>query len=170
MNRSVFDVATILGIGTPSTKPLPVAEEGCLIVRIPDGLSLQVLRDSGVGRQLLRQQHWYDKYQWSKESLPAGTYRVRIPVPNSKAKTPDEQRSVGHFAPVALVAAALLCCRVQKGLWPDPLEGDILRCREEVEGRPVELTWLSVSILSVDCLWGGERHDFLWASSFGLLL
>jgi hypothetical protein len=139
-----LDAAAILGIGTPSTEPLPAPIPGEIVLRIPDSLSLQGLRDSPIGKQLMHQQDWYDKYQWSKEALPAGTYRLRVPVPGSNRKTASEQAAMlpagEELAPVVLVAAALLCIQRQGG--PDPLNGDWTRCAEQTAGGcRVGLTW-----------------------------
>ena len=129
----VFDVAQVLGIGTPSTEPLPAVEAGYIIVRIPDGLSLQSLRDGAIGRKYIHPQYWYDEYGWSKVALPAGTYRLRIPVPGSNRKTATEQAAMlgagTPFAPVALLAAALLCSKLHGG--PDTIGRGSIRCNEQ---------------------------------------
>jgi hypothetical protein len=86
-----LDAAAILNIGTPSADPLPAPIPGEIILRIPDGLTLQSLRDSPVGQKLMHNQDWYDKHAWSKQALPAGIYRLRVPVPDSNWKSAEEQ-------------------------------------------------------------------------------
>ena len=162
-----FDAAAALGIGKPSTEPLPTAAPGEVILRIPDGLTLHVLRKSPVGKILMWQMDWYDKYQWSNETLPAGIYLLRVPVPNSNRKTVGEQEAilpVGEtLAPAVMVAAALICIRLQGG--SDPLNDGWTRCREQsADGNRVVLTWVD-GRLYVDDDWGGDRSGRLWAAS-----
>jgi len=143
-SSSVLDAAAILGIGTPSTEPLPPPEEGWIVLRIPDGLTLQALRDSPAGKERMWAQDWYDTYPWSTEALPAGDYHLRIPVSGSRRKTFAEQQAMfppgEEVAPVVLVAAALLCIERQRG--PDPLNRSWTRCAEQTaEGHRVVLFW-----------------------------
>src|SRR5207302_231647 len=98
-----------------------------------------------------------NKYPWSKKALPAGTYRLRVPVPKSNRKTASEQNAMlpagENAAPVALVVAALLCIQLQGG--SDPLNADWTRCAEQtVVGGRVVLIW-SVGRLFVNDRWGG---------------
>ena len=51
VNATVFDAADMLKIGTPPTDPLPDAEPGFVTLRVPDGLTLQAIRDSAVGAE-----------------------------------------------------------------------------------------------------------------------
>jgi len=51
-----FDAAVLLGFGTASTVPLPAPLPGEIVLRIPDGLTLQSLRDSPVGKKLMHNQ------------------------------------------------------------------------------------------------------------------
>lgn len=149
-NAPVFNAAAILGIGTPSTEPLPDAEPGFVTLRIPDGLTLRALRDSGVGKTLMYSQDWYDECPWAKEAAPTGTYRLRLPVPGSNRKTTREQVALlpagETLAPVAFVAAALLCIRL-RGV-ADPLSGGWTRCAELTAGGiRVALTWFGVRLI-----------------------
>jgi len=150
-SSSVLDAAAILGLGTPSTEPLPPLEAGWIVLRIPAGLTLQALRDSPAGKKPMWQQDWYDTYPWSTEALPAGDYRLRLPVPGSGRKTFAEQRALlspgEQVAPVVLVAAALLCIKRQRG--PDPLDGRWTRCAEQTAGG-----------FRVGLLWYDGRLDF----------
>ena len=162
-----FDAAALLGIGIPSAEPLPAPIAGEVTLRIPDGLTLQALRKSPVGQNLMHDQGWYGKYPWSQAALPAGSYRLRIPVPNSNRKTAAEQDkilSAGETsAPVVLVAAALLCICLQGG--PDPLKNGWTRCLERaVDGSRVALTWLD-GRLYVLGRWHDNRDVYVWASS-----
>jgi hypothetical protein len=167
MSMYSFDAATLLGIGTGSTDPLPAPVPGEVVLRIPDGLTLQALRDSPVGKRLMHVQDWYDKYAWRQVALPAGSYRLRVPVPGSTNKTFAEQQALlppsEQVAPVVLVAAALLCIRLQSG--PDPLQNSWTRCLEQTAGGyRVVLCWLS-DRLSVSGFWDGFRDDGLGMSS-----
>jgi hypothetical protein len=155
----VFDVAQVLGIGTP---PL-----GYVTLRIPDGLSLQVLRDSEIGKKLMHDQTWYDRCVWSTESPPAGTYRLRLPVPGSNLKTAAEQAAMlpadEKLAPVVLVVAALLCIHLQGG--PDPLDNGWTRCADQSAGGcHAGLTWVG-GRLGLFGYWDDDRYSFLCASS-----
>lgn len=162
-----LDAAEILGFGTPSTDPLPAPIPGQITLRIQNGLTLQVLRDCPVGRQMMLEQDWYDRYAWCKAPLPAGVYGLRIPVSSSNLKTAAEQIAmlpVGEkLAPVTLVAAALLCIHAQAGA--DPLTNDWTRCAEQTaDGYHAELTW-NKGRLSVYGFWDEYRLSNLWASS-----
>ena len=162
-----FDAAAILGIGTPYTEPLPAPEPGYTIIRIPEGLSLLALRESAIGKRMMWPWDWYDKYQWSREALPAGTYRLRLPVPDSNRKTGGEQQAMlppgEQLAPAALVLAALLCTHLQGG--PDPLGDDWTRCAEQTaSGYRVALTWRVGRVGVVNSRDGG-RNGLVWAAS-----
>ena len=164
----VFDAAAILGIGTPSTELLPDPEEGFVTLVIPDGLSLQTLRDSDVGKKLMHRQDWYDEYHWSSQTLPAGIYRLRIPVLASGRKTAGEQVAMlpagETLAPVVLVATALLCIRLQGG--SDPLNYAWTRCAEHLaDCDHVVLSWSGGRLYVYVGFWDDDRLDSLVASS-----
>ncbi len=166
-NDNCFDAAAVLGIGTPSADPLPAAAPGEVVLRIPDGLSLQALRDSPVGQALMHQQDWYDRCAWGRIAPPAGVYRLRVPVAGSNRRTASEQEAMlpagETLAPVVLVAAAMLCIKRAGG--PDPLNGDWTRCSEKTAvGDRAVLAWLGVR-LGVNEYWDGNRNSILWASS-----
>jgi hypothetical protein len=161
-----FDAASALGIGTPSSEPLPAPEAGFTIIRIPDGLSLQALRDSHVGQRLMNRQDWYDKYQWSREALPAGVYRLCIPVPGSNHKTFAVQQAMlpdaEQVAPVVLVVIAILCIR--QGVI-HPLRGAWIRCAEQsADGQHVVLAWYD-DRLGINEFCDGGCYSSVWASS-----
>lgn len=144
MTTYVFDAAAMLGVGTPSTEPLPVPEAGFITLVVSDGLSLQALRDSDIGRRLMLQQDWYDTYDWSVAALPARVYRVRLPVLGSNRRTASEQRVMlpAHAKPASttIVAAALLCIHLAGG--PDPLDDAWVRCADVAFlGRLAVLAW-----------------------------
>ena len=166
-NSYSFDAAALFGLGIPSADPLPTPIAGEVVLRIPAVLTLQTLRKSPVGRNLMHPHDWYDKYPWSSTALPAGTYRLRVPVPGSNRKTASEQDAMlpagETSAPVVLVAAALLCICFQGG--PDPLKNGWTNCLERaVDGDRVVLTWCD-GRLGVIGSWGGGRDDYVWASS-----
>mgnify|MGYP000855447531 CR=1 FL=1 len=165
--KYVFDAALVLGNGIPCTTALPPPAPGHLTLRIPDGLSLQSLRDGAVGRKYIHGQYWYDEYGWSKAALPAGTYLLRIPVPGSNRKTAPEQAALlgagTPFAPVALLAAALLCCMLHGG--PDTIGRGTVRCYERSAlGDHVVLTRLGWR-LGVFVYPDGGHGGSVWASS-----
>ena len=162
-----FDAAALLNIGTPSADPLPAPIADEIVLHIPDGLTLQTLRDSPVGKKLMHPQDWYDKYPWGQEALLVGTYRLRIPVPDSNRTTTNEQDAMlpagETSAPVVLVVIALLCIALQGG--PDPLQKGWTRCLERTrDDDRVALSWLDGS-LCVCGDWFEERVGHLWASS-----
>src|SRR5262249_21943948 len=151
------DVASVLGIGTTSSDPLPQPEPGEVVLRIPDGLTLQALRDSPAGQTRMWRQDWYDKSPCSKAAPPAGRHRLRIPVPGSQRKTCAEQQALlpqgEQVAPVVLVAVALLC--IQRAGGADPLQDRWTRCAELAAGGcRVDLDW-SVGRLFVNVFWDG---------------
>jgi hypothetical protein len=163
-----FDVSTVLGIGPPCSDPLPAPERvNEIVLRIPDGLTLIGLRDSAVGLERMHGQDWYEKYEWCRQALPAGIYRLRLPVPESYGKNFAEQQAalpVGEQpAPVVLVAAALLCLR--KSGQPDPLQNTWTRCAEPAaDGDRAGLAWSGGRLL-VLVGWGGCRFDYVGLSS-----
>ncbi len=162
-----FDVAALLGIGTPSTDSLPAPIPGEILLRMPAGLTLQNLRNSPVGQEFLWQQDWYDKYAWSSHAPPAGIYHLKIPVPDSNwkiAEAQDKMLSEGETsAPVVLTAIALSCIKRQLGL--DPLEGASIRCLEQiVVGSRVALSWSCGRLYVSDC-WNGYRSGGICAAS-----
>ncbi len=165
--RFVLDAAAVLGLGTPSSAPLPEAEVGWIVLRIPDNLTLQALRDCPVGQELMWQQGWYDKYPWSSAALPAGDYYLRLPVPGSQSKTFAEQQALlppgEEVAPVVLVAAALLCIRRQGG--PDPLDNEWVRCKEQASDGDRVSVDLDQGRVYVYNYWDDYRYSYLWLSA-----
>jgi hypothetical protein len=142
-----FDLGSMLGIGPADPSPLPTPEAGECIVRVSEPFSLLDVRNSAAGER-----YWFKKdYRWfnkvnrmcSRQQVPVGVYRVRVPVPGSNNKTFTEQRvhmfSSEVVAPVALVAAVLLCI-AQSGA-PDPLRGGWVRCTEQPRFCRVVLKW-----------------------------
>ena len=167
MSTFSFDAAALLNIGTPSAEPLPspIADE--VVLHIPDGLTLQALLKSRAGQNLMHPQNWYDEYPWSQAALPAGTYHLRIPVPDSNRKTASEQDAMlpagETSAPVVLTVAALLCICLQGG--PDPLQNGWTRCAERsVDGFRVALTSHDGRLHVFDS-WNDYRSVRVWASS-----
>lgn len=143
MSDYAFDAAAILGLG-PSTDPLPQPEPGEFCLYVPAALTLQALRDSPAGKELMDPQHWYDRHPWSSKAPVAGVYRLRIPVPGSQHKVFAEQQAMlaegEEVAPAVLVAAALLCLKRQGA--PDPVGCRWTRCAEQAaENFGAELTW-----------------------------
>src|SRR5258708_411612 len=54
-----FDVATVLGIGTPNPDPIQ-PREGYVTLRVPVGISPRSLRQTAVGKELIGQDNtWY---------------------------------------------------------------------------------------------------------------
>ena len=159
-----YDAVSILGFGDPSAEALPQAGE--IILRY-GGWSLQELRDSAIGKKLMHRQDWYSKFPWGSEKLPPGTYRLRLPIPDSNRKSFAEQEQMlsegEQIAPVVLVASALLAHQVQAD--SDLLRGNWTRCREQTTaGDCVALGW-GVHWLYVRKEWGHIRSDCVWSSS-----
>lgn len=160
-----YDAVHILGFGSASEEAMPEAKSGEVIIRY-GGWSLQELRDSVNGKKWMHQQDWYNSYGWSTEKLPAGIYRLRVPVPVSSGQTfvqQQEMLSAGEeVAPVVLVATALLAHHLQKG--KDPLNGDWTRCKEVADDDRVELVW-DGGRLVVGSGWDDDAGDGVWLSS-----
>ena len=140
--RVSFDVGRVLRIGTHDASPLPVAEEGEIVLRVAKGLSLVRLRDSTIGQRLLSQQYY--RHRSARTPVPPGVYHLRIPVPGCCGKSFSEQRALLSEreapAPAALVVAALLCMR-QCGQ-PDPLNELYTRCAESAAaGHRIVVSW-----------------------------
>ena len=163
-----FDVGAVLGVGEPDASPLPEAQEGEIVLRVSDGVSLIQLRDSAAGKELIWQdQIWYERYDWPKKGVAPGIYRLRIPVPRSDSMTFPEQLALlpaGEVAaPVTLVAAALFCLK-QVGQ-PDPLQGKLTRCAESAgDGCRAGLIWFFHRVGVCD-YWDNDRCDFIGLSS-----
>lgn len=166
-----FDVATVLGFGTPCADPLPAPGPGEVVLRIPEGLSLQALRDSDVGKRLVHDQRWYNRHAWGKRKLLAGCYRLRLLIPLSDGKSAREQEALLQgretFAPAALLAVAILCMHVQ-GVY-DSLRHECIRCIEGSDiGYNVELAWRN-DRLFIGERPGGLKYVHVWAASSSLV-
>ena len=161
-----YDAVALPGFGEPSGEALPDAAAGEIVLRY-GGWSLRELCEGEVGTNLMHRQDWYDRYEWSGRKLPAGIYRLRLPVPDSNHKTFAEQQTLllpgEESAPVVIAATALLCHRLQAG--EDLLRGDWARCKEQAGGGcRAELRWLD-GRLGVGVSWGGNRLAFMWLAS-----
>jgi hypothetical protein len=161
-----YDAVSIFGFGPASNEPLPEAEPGEIVIRY-GGWSLTEIGIYMVGRELMHEQDWYDRYPWSSEKLPPGTYRLRVPVPDSNRKTFAEQERLlpqgEQVAPVVLVATALLAHRLKAD--EDLLNTAWTRCKEQTaDGYRVVLGWVE-GRLYVYGNWGDLRHGDLWVSS-----
>lgn len=164
-----YDAVSILGFGAPSIEPLPKPKNGEIVIHY-GGWSLTELRDCPVVRErnLMWEQDWYNRYQWSTEKLPAGIYHLRVPVLNSNRQTFAEQvRSLPSGeepAPATLVATALLVHYLQTG--EDLLRKNWTRCKEQTTGgfRAV-LDWVDGRLFVDDCWDGYRRFDYLFLSS-----
>jgi hypothetical protein len=149
-----FDVGTVLGIGTPIAQLLPESTDGEIVLRLSVSISLIGLRDSDVGKLLMQQDSWYEKYVWCRQVFPAGAYRLLVPVPESFGKNfPEQQELLGEgekAAPVVLVAAALLC--MQRSENSDPLNGKWSRCAEPTApSRYAVVAWRNGRVSISDC-------------------
>jgi hypothetical protein len=161
-----YDATSILGFGSASDEPLPEPAPGEVVIHY-GGWSLQELRNSDVGKKLMHEQDWYNKYAWSTEKLPPGLYRLRVPVPDSNPKTFAEQQAMlspgEQVAPVVLVATALLVHYAKTG--EDLLKSDWTRCKEQAaDGNRVALYW-DEGRLGVSRSWGDGCYDYVWLSS-----
>jgi hypothetical protein len=94
------------------------------------GWTLSELRASTVGKWFLRDEAFYEEPHWADE---LGYYRLLLPVPDSTAKTWDEQDAQlqaerNHWKPAPLVVALtpLLAHLVATGR--DLFRGKFCRC------------------------------------------
>ena len=160
-----FDVARLLRIGTPDSTPITEAADGEILLRVSEGIHFIGLCDSAIGRELLHRQDWCEKYEWCRQLLPSGLYRLRVPVPGSYNKTFNEQQLLlakgEQVAPVTAVALALLC--VQNAGHADPLNSDWVRCAETTTTGRIGLYWLG-GRLGVSSPRDGDR-DYVWLAS-----
>lgn len=164
-----FDVATLLGIGAPDPTPLPEAAEGEIVLRIPEGISPKSLRASPIGQEFIWQDRtWYDRYQWADQSVPAGVYHMRLPVPDSNRKTFEEQKTLlaegEETALLVLVELALLCLKT--AYLPNRVNGGWIRCAETTAaGNRVELLWHDGRLYVNNFYWDGSRYGHVWLAS-----
>ncbi|MDA1292497.1 MAG: hypothetical protein O3A81_01835 [bacterium] len=162
----IYDAVAILGFGEVSTEPLPEPAPGEIIIRVGDW-SLQDLRDCTVGKELMLQQDWYDKYDWSSAKLTAGIYRVRLPVPDSNRKSFAEQKALllsgEEVAPVALGVSALLV--YLKETRNGPLKNNLCRCEEEIPGGSHAGFSVRGGRVDVYNFWDDDTSDRLWLSA-----
>lgn len=173
-NGLVYDAVAILGFGEASSEPLPKAAPGEVVIRV-GAWSLQDLRtcETVTRDNLMWDQDWYNEYPWSRTKLTPGVYRLRLPLPDSNRKTFAEQRKLlladEDVAPVALVAAALLCSLKQAG--KDLLDGDWSRCAEPLPGGNRAGLLVDLGRVDVYDRWDDVRRDNLWlAASRNFLL
>ncbi|MBS0262720.1 MAG: hypothetical protein JSS02_12270 [Planctomycetes bacterium] len=161
-----YDAIALLGFGEAGSDTLPKSAPGEVIIRV-GAWSLADLRESAIGKVLMHQQDWYDKYHWSTAKLAPGVYRVRMPVPDSTDKTYAEQEKLllpgEEVVPVALAAAVLLCHLKVAGT--DLLDNGWTRCAESIpDEHHVDLN-VRGGPVSVDDYWDGHRIDSLWLSA-----
>lgn len=174
-NAYAYDAVGLLGFGTPHEEPLPEAKSGEIVIRY-GGWSLRELCDNAIVREknLMLEQDWYHSYEWSSEKLPAGIYRLRIPVPNSNLNTFAEQAhmlsSGEQTAPVVLVATAMLVHRLQTG--ENLLGKGQTYCKEIIRHycfgygttrHRVGLGWTDAGLMVFDTFHSG--YTSLWLSS-----
>ncbi|MBU0767251.1 hypothetical protein KKF55_05770 [Patescibacteria group bacterium] len=161
-----YDAIAILGFGEASTEPLPEPAPDEIIIRVGDW-SLQDLRDCEVGKELMHQQDWYDKYDCASAKLTAGIYRVRLPVPDSNRKNLTEQKDLllpgEEVAPVALCASTLLVHL--KETRNDLLKNDWCRCEEALPDGLYVVLDIHEGRVYVYCFLDGNRRGNLWLSA-----
>ena len=161
-----YDAVAILGFGEASTEPPPEPAPGEIIIRVGDW-SLQDLRDCEVGKELMHQQDWYDKYDCASTKLTAGIYRVRLPVPDSNHKNFAEQKELllsgEEVAPVALGASTLLVHLKETG--NDLLKNDWCRCEEALPDDNRVVLYIYESRVLVYDYWDDNHDDYLWLSA-----
>lgn len=160
-----YDAAPILGLGKASSDPLPDPAPGEVLIRV-GAWSLQDLRtcETVVRHNLMWDQDWYNEYPFPREKLTPGVYRVRLPIPDSNRKTFAEQQKLllsgEEVAPVALVAATLLCHLKQAG--NDLLNDDWTRCSETLPDEDRVVLLVSEGRVLVYYCWDDNRYDFVW--------
>jgi hypothetical protein len=127
----VYDAAVILGLGEPSSKPLPKPVPGELIIRVgawsfrdlctavTDGMDKEAREDSS---------------DWTRVTLTPGTYRVRMPIPDSYTRQFGIQCRLllpgEKVLPPTLAAAVLLCYWQQEHEYLLECRPSYVRCDE----------------------------------------
>lgn len=160
-----YDAASILGLGEASSDPLPDPAPGEVVIRV-GAWSLQDLRtcETVVRHNLMWDQDWYNEYPFPRAKLTPGVYRVRLPIPDSNRKNFTEQKKLllsgEEVAPVALVAATLLCHLKQAG--QDLLNDDWTRCAEALPGEYRVVLRVGGGRVGVGSRWDDRRYDDVW--------
>lgn len=159
-----YDAARILQFGVPTEDIFPVAEYGEVVIWY-GGWSLQQLRDNPLIRErdVMWDQDWYNNWHWSKGSLPAGFYRLKIPFPGSNRKTFDEKTDLlagEYVAHPVLVATAELCHYLQTG--QKLLKEISIRTNmQNSDGHCVGLRWDGDRLSIYGWICDGHDHVFL---------
>lgn len=162
----VFDACSLFG--EVSGDPLIQPALGELVLRVPKEVSHCSLYQTDIGKRFMRREKWYHDYPWSNESISPGIYVLRLPVAESGNKTLDKQKELlvdgEEPAPLALVELAMLCLKNAGA--PDPLVGNIVRCREiaSKKNSGIDLSWHGTR-LRVGCNFIHRRHSIIWLAS-----
>lgn len=170
-----YDAAAILGLGEASSVPLPEPGPDEVIIHVGPWSLQELLTCDRVAQQnLLQIDEGYKQlpFRFFRRQLTPGIYRLRVPIPGSNNRQFLGQevllREGEGVAPVALVAAALLCHLMVEG--KDLLYGDVVRCEERIvsEGplqgsRPVLKVNDGRVQLSID--WDKFMQVRLWLAS-----
>jgi hypothetical protein len=157
----------------PSTslEPLPSADLNTVVIRTPrEGLSLAMLRDSPVGKELMEQADWLGKHPWSAGVVPAGTYHLRFHEPFLKTADAQDSRLWvinRRLAPPALVAAALLCIQRQEGVFPSII--DLIRCEGRSSDDNVVVLYTWEGLLQVGTHWSNFAELKPWLATLRII-
>lgn len=110
-----FDVASLLGIGTPSSEPLPFAKPGDAILRVSEDIYFETLvRNDWIRKKMILVPN--GSHLGNRVPVRAGVHLLKLREPNSCGKTYVEQLSLqegreGDVASATLVAMGILCLR-----------------------------------------------------------
>ena len=136
-------------------------------IRLHNAVSLVSLLQGELKKRILVQQFQYINRPWASAQVPAGAYRLRLPIPFSNSRTTGEQSSLLFSGekpiPIALALLTLLRCEPGSG---NPLRYDWkLRCAEGGEGADTgyraTLSWDGAS-LEISMSFIGKRCKKLW--------
>jgi hypothetical protein len=129
-------------LGWPPT-PLPAAKANCgeVIFRYGGG-SFHTIREVGVELGQVEPLPDRKVEDWEHVLVPAGSYRLRAPIPRSYNRSTSEQSALlvpgEYMAPAALVLAVSLCFRVTHPESPVPYNR--VRCADlGPDGHPIEV-------------------------------
>lgn len=156
-----FDAGVLFGeLSQEALHPSP----GKYVIRTHKDISPSELRTTDIGRMLLWQHDWYDKYPWGYQPLPLGVFELRLFAPDGNMKSFEDRISLLDQdevpAPLVLLELLLLCLR-HTGL-PDPLRGEWLFCPEtNSSGKNITLSWSSGRIIILNGV-VAHTEQFVW--------
>ena len=153
--EAMFDLGEMIGIGTADHSPLPL-EWGMITLRVKKCFSFYDLFENSAEMMIELSNHKQEEEEHLQRVIEPGIYYLRIPVPGSNnSQNPLALLSKEEApAPVALVAAALLC--LKKAGKPDPLQGNWTLC-----DNSLAIIWNRGSRLLVKDLYWVRIHRWI---------